>query len=164
MGIFRRGFLVSCAAVLIASNPKKAKNTIAAPRRTPDQPYSPNTPVFCGINGVKFSAFTYLNPMKMNSNTTAILSITKKSLNFELPLVPHISISDRTTISNVAGTLKMPPSAGQALHAVGSDTPISFSIMQKYLLHDMLTVMAASAYSNTKSQPITQATNSPMVK
>ena len=37
MGISRLGFLVSWAAVLTASKPKKAKNTMAAPRNTPDR-------------------------------------------------------------------------------------------------------------------------------
>ena len=45
MGISRLGFLVSWAAVLTASKPKKAKNTMAAPRNTPDQPNSHNLPV-----------------------------------------------------------------------------------------------------------------------
>ena len=49
MGISRLGFLVSWAAVLTASKPKKAKNTMAAPRNTPYQPNSPNVPVLAGM-------------------------------------------------------------------------------------------------------------------
>ena len=49
IGISLLGFLASWAAVLTASKPKKAKNTMAAPRRTPDNPYSPSVPVFAGI-------------------------------------------------------------------------------------------------------------------
>ena len=104
----------------MASKPKKAKNTIAAPRSMPDQPYSPNAPVFCGMKGVRFSVRMYLKPMKMNIKTTAILSTTKKSLNLELPFVPRINMSDSNTMSRVAGRLNIPPSAGQALHAVGN--------------------------------------------
>ena len=119
IGIFFRGFLVSCAAVLIASKPKKAKNTIAAPRNMPDQPYSPNVPVFSGINGVRLSALMYLKPMMIKSNTTETLSITKKSLNLELPFVPRIKMSESKTMSKVAGRLNIPPSAGQAVHSMG---------------------------------------------
>ena len=49
MGMSRFGFLVSCAAVLTASNPKKAKKTIAAPRKIPETPNSPNVPVLAGM-------------------------------------------------------------------------------------------------------------------
>lgn len=54
MGISRLGFLVSWAAVLTASKPKKAKNTMAAPRNTPDQPNSPNVPVLAGSKEYSF--------------------------------------------------------------------------------------------------------------
>ena len=37
------------AAVLTASNPKKAKKTIAAPRKMPEIPNSPNVPVLAGM-------------------------------------------------------------------------------------------------------------------
>ena len=48
-GISRFGFFVSSAAVLTASKPRKAKNTIAAPRNTPENPNSPKVPVLAGI-------------------------------------------------------------------------------------------------------------------
>ena len=51
MGMSRRGFLLSCAAVLTASKPRKANDTTAAPRRTPERPNSPIVPVFWGMNG-----------------------------------------------------------------------------------------------------------------
>jgi len=44
------GFFTSSAAVLTASNPKKAKKTIAAPEVTP---FNPN-----GINGIQLTGFT----------------------------------------------------------------------------------------------------------
>ena len=131
MGMLRRGFWVSCAAVLMASKPKKAKNTMAAPRNMPDQPYSPNTPVFCGTRGVRLSVLMYLKPTYMKMSTTAIFNTTRKSLNFELPLVPRISMNDSSTMSNVAGRLNTPPSAGQAVQACGRCHPRSLNMMVK---------------------------------
>ncbi len=116
------------------------------------------------MNGVRLSALMYLKPMTMNTRITAIFSATRKSLNLELPFVPRIKMSDSNTMSSVAGRLNTPPSAGQAVHAVGRCQPRSSIMMQKYRLHEMLTVMAAKAYSSTKSQPMIHATSSPMVK
>ena len=130
----------------------------------PDQPYSPNTPVFWGTKGVRLSVFIYLKPIAINANTTIILSATIKSLNLELPAVPRMRINESTTTSKAAGTLKTPPSAGQAVHSIGRGYPISVSIILKYLLHEMAMATDATAYSSTRSQPIIHATSSPIVK
>jgi hypothetical protein len=45
----RFGFLASCAAVLTASKPMYAKNTIAAARIMPLKPNVPNSPVLSGM-------------------------------------------------------------------------------------------------------------------
>ena len=54
----RCGFRASWAAVETASKPMYAKKITAAPRMMPDQPNSPNVPVFGGISGVKLVAST----------------------------------------------------------------------------------------------------------
>src|SRR5262249_46756445 len=58
IGISRWGFFASCAAVLTASNPMYAKNTIPAPCITPLQPKCPRTPVLSGMNGCQLAELT----------------------------------------------------------------------------------------------------------
>ena len=113
---------------------------------------------------MRLSVLMYLNPMTIKAKTTAILSVTIKSLNLELPAVPLISITDSNTTNSAAGRLNTPPSAGQAVHSTGMAYPMSDIMMLKYLLHEMEMATEATAYSSTRSQPMTQATSSPMVK
>ena len=99
----------------------------------------------------------------MKAKTTHNLSTTRKSLKRALPFVPPAKKSERMTIMQMAGRLTTPPSAGQAQISGGRVQPMSASMRVKYLLQETLTVTAATAYSNTRSQPIIQATSSPIV-
>ena len=54
-GMSRCGARASCAAVDTASKPMNEKKITAAPRMMPLQPYSPNVPVFSGMNGCRFA-------------------------------------------------------------------------------------------------------------
>ena len=57
----------------------------------------------------------------------------------------------------------MPPSHGHAVSSCGRLMPTEERKCVKYWLHEMLTVMAATVYSNTRSHPIIQAMSSPIV-
>src|SRR2546427_7535308 len=81
------GFFASCAAVLTASNPMYAKNTIAAPAMTPLQPYSPG-PSFGGMNGFQFAEVTACAAPKMKSSTTASFTNTMPLLTAADYLMP----------------------------------------------------------------------------
>src|SRR5437773_6919284 len=87
-GRSRWGFLVSCAAVLTASNPMYAKNTVVAPWNTPEAPYLPNVPAFGGTNGVQFSRLMYGAAATMNRQTTTTLTNTMAELNRADSLMP----------------------------------------------------------------------------
>jgi hypothetical protein len=74
---------------------------------------------------------------------------------------------------NTAGILIIPEtvvpsdnvavSKGDIVKDGGKSMPKLCKIFTKYLDHDMATVAAPTAYSSTKSQPIIQAINLPMV-
>ena len=68
IGMSRCGLRVSSAVVETASNPMKAKNTMAAP------PIMPAKPV--GMKGCQFVGFTRKAPKEMKKTTTATLVIT----------------------------------------------------------------------------------------
>ena len=57
-------------------------------RSTPDQPNSPDTPVFCGMNGFQLSTFTYAAPKTMTAMTIATLISTTTPLNVVDCLMP----------------------------------------------------------------------------
>ena len=44
--------IIMAQIYLWLNNPKKAKKTMAAPRKTPEIPYSPSVPVLAGMYGV----------------------------------------------------------------------------------------------------------------
>ena len=163
IGMSRRGFLDSCAAVLTASKPRNANDTTAAPRNTPDMPNSPSFPVLAGTNGWKFSAFTYFQPRITNINITDIFSTTIIVLTIELPSIPRMRNMLITITIPAAGRFIIPPSQGHAQSSGGRKIPMCCRKTLKYRLQLMLTVVAATVYSNTKSQPIIHAISSPIV-
>ena len=57
-----------------------AKKITPAPRSTPLQPNSPNSPVFGGMNGCQFSVEMNIPPRPMISSTTATLITTITAL------------------------------------------------------------------------------------
>src|SRR5215471_11112793 len=81
IGMSRWGFLASCAAVLTASKPIYAKNTKLAPRKMPDQPNSPQWPLFGGTKGCQLAELIARAAPRMNSTTTASFTNTIKLLN-----------------------------------------------------------------------------------
>jgi len=89
-------------------------------------------------------------------------------------LVPRMSSRLKTAMMNSAGTFIMPwattvPAAscsfsnGEWHQAYGICRPTNSSSLFRYSLHAIATVAAPTAYSSTKSQPMIQATNSPIV-
>ena len=68
IGKSRCGLRVSSAVVETASNPMKAKKTMAAPLMTPPNPE--------GIKGCQLVGFTMNEPKEMKKTTTATLMIT----------------------------------------------------------------------------------------
>ena len=68
IGMSRCGFFVSSAVVETASNPMKAKKTMAAPLMTPAKPL--------GIKGCQFVGCTMKAPNEMKKTTTATLMMT----------------------------------------------------------------------------------------
>src|SRR5882762_2640140 len=106
------GFLASCAAVLTASNPMYAKNTIAAPVNTPLQPNSPGTgtpslTVCGGMNGCQLAGLIAWAAKTMNSRTTATLTITMMLLKFADSLMPMTSRVVTRAMITTAGKLKI---------------------------------------------------------
>ena len=84
-------------------------------------------------------------------------------LKMELPAVPRINMILIVITMSIAGILISPPSHGQAVRLWGRYIPIFSRKTTKYLLQLMLTVVAATVYSNTRSQPIIHAISSPIV-
>ena len=84
-------------------------------------------------------------------------------------LVPRISSPVSSSRMNTAGVFIMPcaplaaVSNGECDHAYGMRQPNQSRTRFAYSLHAMATVAAPTAYSRTKSQPIIQAINSPIV-
>ena len=68
MGKSRFGLFVSSAVVETASNPMKAKKTIAAPPITPPKPL--------GMNGCQLVGLTMKEPKEITKMTTATLMMT----------------------------------------------------------------------------------------
>ena len=105
----------------------------------------------------------YFHPNTTKIRITATFRNTMKPLKIELPSVPRIrKILISTTIS-AAGIFTIPPSQGQAANAWGILIPTPSRKTTRYLLQLILTVVAATVYSNTRSQPIIHAISSPIV-
>ena len=147
------GSFTSSAAVETASKPMYAKKIIDAPANTPDQPK--------GMNGTQFEASTWLKPSARNNATTASLMATMTLLTKELCLTPRMLTKATTAKMRTAGRLTMPPSWGAMVSAVGKVIPKFMRMLLKYPDQPMATVDTAKAYSKIKSQPMTQAQNSP---
>ena len=88
-------------------------------------------------------------------------------------LTPRTSRAVTATVTRIAGRFKTavtgsPPATGTivpgaALNAAGNVRPSCPSSVMRIPDHPTATVAAPSAYSRIRSQPITQATNSPSV-
>src|SRR3954463_151946 len=84
--------------------------------------------------------------------------------------MPRMSSKERRRRMKTAGTFMMPCAPevgsdwkGEWLHAYGTRRLNHSSSLLRYSLQAMATVAAPTAYSSTRSHPMIQATNSPMV-
>ncbi len=179
------GWRASCAAVLTASNPMKAKKIKPAPRSTPDQPNSPNVPVLAGMKGCQLRLCTYRNPTITKTTRTPVLTMTMKLLNPADSRIPSTRIVVMARTMNTAGRLTIAPVACQpaTLHPAtacatcvaeqnrnggpastsGTWTPRRSRKLTNVADQPTPTVAAPMAYSRIRSHPMIQATNSPSV-
>src|SRR5688572_7821765 len=123
-----------------------------------------------GMNGVWLAGLMKLQPMPMNIRTMAVFRITIRPLTKADSFVPRISRRVRTRMMITDGTFIMPEtpdtgsvSKGECDHWYGIRMPNHSSTRLAYSLQAMATVAAATAYSRIKSQPMIQATSSPIV-
>src|SRR6266849_2560246 len=114
------GFLASCAAVLTASKPIYAKNTIAPPVNTPLQPNSPATgtpslTVCGGMNGCQVAGLTAWAANTMNTNTTASLMRTITLLTLAGSRIPITRGVVPSAMMITAGKLQIAVTCGSVL-------------------------------------------------
>src|SRR3954468_4048046 len=162
IGMSRAGLRASCAAVETASKPIYAKNITPAPRSTPLQPNCPNAPRFGGMNGVRFARFTYDAPATTNTTSTTDLIATSNVFVSADCLMPITSSEATTRTMSAAGRLNR-PSGGGLISDGGMTIPKSRAKLTKYPDQPTATVATLNAYSRIRSQPMIQATNSPIV-
>ena len=105
------------------------------------------------------------HPRTINTRTTATFKITRILLINADSFVPFINSKDSKQIIKIAGKLTIPPSLshGPCKSAVGISIPKLCKNLETYCDQLAATVAAPRAYSKTKSQPIIQAINSPIV-
>src|SRR2546430_1823007 len=167
------GFFASCAAVLTASNPMYAKNTIAAPVMTPLQPYSPG-PSLGGMNGFQFAEWTACAAPKMKSSTTASFTNTMTLLTFADSLMPTTRSVVMIAMMMTAGRLKTAVAVVPSAHVTSvpraADRAHGKSKCRAGRRDDTTepdqpipTVTAPGAYSSTRAHPTIQAMSSPNV-
>src|SRR5215813_1227531 len=130
-----------------------AKKITDAPRSTPLQPKSPNAPVFAGTNGCHSSVRTNNAPQPITIRITATLISTIAALTAADSRTPRTSSAVTAATARAAGQSNPPPA--------GSAMPASISSDRRLPDQPTATVATLSAYSSTRSQPITQATNGP---
>src|SRR5664280_1656462 len=144
-GISRCGLTASSAVVDTASNPTKARKTIAAAVITP---LNPN-----GMNGCQFPGFTYQAVSPMKIRITVILTITITRLTRALSLIPRTSSHVSTPTISTAGRFRTPESSphGAAHHACGSCQPNGLprwlSRLTRYADQPIATRLAPTMYS-----------------
>jgi hypothetical protein len=113
-------------------------------------------------------------PSAMNRRTIATLVITIRPLTTADSRMPRIKSSVSIKTMNTAGRLttpwdmawvteSTPLSSGEWHQAYGMWRPRRSSSLLRYSLQAMPTVAAPIAYSRIRSQPMIQATNSPIV-
>src|SRR6266550_6072981 len=112
------GVLASCAAVLTASNPMYAKNTMPAPVITPVQPNSPRVPVFGDMKGCQFAGLMACAAPTMNNSTTATLTNTMTLLTLADSLMPTTSSVVTIAMMITAGRLKTAVTCGRVFGSI----------------------------------------------
>src|SRR6478609_3356048 len=142
-GTARCGFLVSSAVVATTSKPMNAKNTSAAPDRTPMTPY---------CDGSK--------PDTMTNSVIATLMIVKMLFTRVLSLVPTASSAVNTATTSTGPQSR---STGPSSSVVGTSMPNSPNASDRYTPQNFAITAAASSISRIRSQPMIHATSSPAV-
>src|SRR6476646_6335765 len=137
------------------------------------------------MKGCQLAVFTYLSPTPTIRSTMSTLTITMTLLTEADSLMPITRMVDMRATMNTAGTLssapvKLRPSwahpatarltsptvhqrVGDWVRWAGSVTPNNLNRSTRCPDQPTPTVAAPAAYSSTRSQPMIQATNSPMV-
>src|SRR4029079_17887644 len=126
--------------------------------------------VGAGMKGVWLAGLMNPQPIAITSRTIDTLMMTMIELTTADSWVPRISSAVRIARMNTAGTFMMPctpvsaiTSNGECVHSYGIRGPNHARTRLAYSLHAIATVAAPTAYSSTRSQPMIQATSSPMV-
>src|SRR4030095_3204114 len=125
------------------------------------------------MKGCQLAVFTNPTPPRITINTTATLMITMAELKLADSLIPMTMSTVTASVTTMAGTLRtaasLQPAAwiaqqGAEAYCAGTSTPTkSCRNLTRWPPHPTATVAAPSAYSRIKSQPMTQAKNSPSV-
>src|SRR5690242_15845053 len=150
------GLRASSLPVDTASNPMYAKKMIAAAAVTLWKP--------CGMNGCRFFELKLISATMMKNVSTTSLSPTMTRLAPALSRTPRTSSSVIASTMNTAGRLKTPPSDGDLLIASGMLQPNAESRNALTLPPQPTATPATDTpYSRIRSQPMIQATSSPMV-
>src|SRR5262252_4501840 len=108
-------------------------------------------------------------PITITISTMLTLVMTMIVLTNADSWVPRMSSIDNSARMMMAGMLTRPDtpaaecSSGEWLHWYGTLVPKNSSTLLKYSLQAIATVAAPTAYSSTRSHPMIQATNSPIV-
>jgi hypothetical protein len=127
--------------------------------------------VAAGMKGVWFAGLMKPQPSTMTMSTMVTFVITMMLLTQADSCVPRTRRAVRTNRMPIAGRFMMPctlgsdamRSIGEWYHWKGMLQPASWSTRLKYSLQAIATVAAPTAYSRQRSQPMIQATSSPMV-
>src|SRR3954452_7899513 len=125
------------------------------------------------MNGCQFAVLTNPMPPTITTTTTATLMMTIAELKFADSLIPMMISAVTASVISTAGTFKtaasLQPAARIAQHGAdanraGMSTPTkSCRKLDRCPDQPTATVAAPRAYSRMRSQPITQAKNSPRV-
>lgn len=156
IGMFRRGFLTSSPAVVIASKPMYEKNASEAPAVTPAGPWV--------ANGVRLPASNAVNAMAQKAIRMPILRTAIAAVAPALSRMPRTSRVAAIMITTMAGRLITPPSPGPADRAAGRCQPTRlFSSSLTYWLQPTATAETETPYSSSRHQPTRNAMRSPRV-
>ncbi len=144
-----------------------------APRRTPLHPYSPNSPVFSGRNGLQLAGSTARAAATTKRRSTVSFTTTTAAFALEDSRIPRTRKALTTRTTKAAGALKtaspMLPSGrttgvpAAAVRVGGSWRPRSARKLTTYPDHPTATVAAPREYSRIRSHPMIHATSSPSV-
>src|SRR5947199_10517304 len=137
------------------------------------------------MNGFQLPGFTYWRPNTITASTIVTFVITMTLLTVADCLMPTTSTYDISATMKMAGRLRYAPVAnhpacvhpatlaanspcvqksnGAWVSLAGTWMPRKSSRLRKCPDHPTPTVAAPIAYSSTRSQPMIQATTSPMV-